>query len=68
MDNLKLIAALLVITLSALIVSATIAGGIIMLQDAVDRDHCFASAGRVEHYDADRPQVWRCVGARAEGE
>lgn len=68
MDNLKLIAALLVITLSTLVVSAGIAGAVVAIQDSLAQRHCFSASGRVEHYDADRPQVWRCVGARAEGE
>lgn len=32
------------------------------------QSHCGALGGKVEHYDPQHADLWRCVGARAEGE
>lgn len=32
------------------------------------QSHCGALGGKVEHYDPQHVDLWRCVGARAEGE
>lgn len=33
-----------------------------------EQSHCGALGGKVEHYDPQHADLWRCVGARAEGE
>lgn len=58
----------LALLVTGLILAWAIADVRVAWQDQTARDRCFSAAGRVEHYDGDRPEVWRCVGARAEGE
>ena len=59
---------LVALILLGLVLSAGIAAALVGVEDQSAKDRCFSAAGRVEHYDGDRPDVWRCVGARAEGE
>lgn len=64
----RLLRDLLALLITGLLLSATVAGAIVWLEDYFARRDCFSGGGRVEHYDGDRPDVWRCVGARTEGE
>ena len=51
-----------------LLLSVAAASIVTSMQDEFAKRDCFSAGGRVEHYDADRKQIWRCVGARAEAE
>lgn len=64
----RLLRDLLSLLITGLLSSAVVAGSILWLEDYFARRDCFSAAGRVEHYDGDRPDVWRCIGARTEGE
>ena len=64
----RLLRDLLSLFVTGLLSCAVIAHIVVRFEDASAKDRCFSAAGRVEHYDGDRPDVWRCVGARAEGE
>lgn len=64
----RLLRSILALFITGLLSSAVIAHIIVDFEEYFARRACFSAAGRVEHYDGDRPDVWRCVGARAEGE
>ena len=63
----RLLRALLSLLVTSLLSSAVIAGSIVWIEDYFARRTCFDAGGRVEHYDGDRPDVWRCVGLQGEG-
>lgn len=58
---------LVALMLLGLVLSAGIAAALVGADGRFARDRCFSHGGRVEHYDGDRPDMWRCVGLQGEG-